>query len=127
MAIGYIPKKSDTGAIINVTELPEGRLNLGGEIPALSTLSSEIVIDDLVTWNASLFTLNCLNSNVKATIYWDYGGDDIILFHSDIPFTFRDDVYLTGDGVKILRLEIKNLDVLNTQKASLTIKYDVVS
>lgn len=125
MGFGYIPKKSPSGTVLSSTSLPGGRLNLGGEIPAGSTLSSEVIIDDGANWHSRYMSFVCLTGKVKATIYWDYGGQDIILFHSDRPFMMCDDVLMAGDGIIKLRLEVKNLDLLGTQKAALTMLYDV--
>ena len=124
MGIGYIPKKDVTGISITKPELPHGRLNLGGHIPPLSTLSSETIIDDGATWNAKFFALGCLQNKIKATIYWDYEGDKIILFHSDMPYTMMDNIEIVGNGVKKIRIEIKNLDPLSIQKATIVFKYD---
>ena len=120
----YIPEKTASGAVIQATELAQGRLNLGGDIPPGATLASSIIIDDGSHWHAKLFTFNALQGKIHATIYWDYNNENIVLFHSDTAFTFCDDVLLIGDGTKILRLELKNVDVNLTQQAVITVKYD---
>lgn len=96
---------------------------------ASATRTLDIVIPDGEIWRFTKYTVSGIQNQYTVNLLFDAGStpnNHIHLLNTDQALQYEVDREVTGDGVKVLRLEAVNL-VAVIQFVTVTVEYEVVT